>query len=117
MYTVAHARDFRQEGTRTARFEGEPYGAGVSFYLVDSDPGEGPALHRHPYTETWVVISGRAAITLGEERAEAGPGDIVTVLPPTPHKFRVVGQEALRMVCIHASARMVEETLEDDGAA
>jgi hypothetical protein len=34
--------------SRTRRFEGEQFGADVSFFLVDNDPGEGPDLHRHP---------------------------------------------------------------------
>ncbi len=41
--------------TRTAKFEGENYGAGASFFYVDNDPGQGTGLHWHPYSETWVV--------------------------------------------------------------
>jgi quercetin dioxygenase-like cupin family protein len=49
--------------TRTVEFQGEPYGAGISFLLVDNEPGQGPDLHRHPYAETWVVRSGRGRHT------------------------------------------------------
>jgi hypothetical protein len=55
-------------------FEGEPYGSGVSFFLVDNEPGEGPDLHKHPYSETWIVRSGKARITADGEDIEAGPG-------------------------------------------
>jgi len=33
---------------RTTRFEGEHFGSGVSFFLVDNDPGQGSGLHQHP---------------------------------------------------------------------
>jgi mannose-6-phosphate isomerase-like protein (cupin superfamily) len=96
---------------RTVKFEGDPYGAGISFFLVDNEPGQGPELHQHPYPETWVVRAGRALITAGEEEVEAGPGDIGVVGPSTPHGFRSLGPGRLEMVCIHAADRMVTEWL------
>ena len=39
-------------------FEGAAHGSEVSFFVVDDAPGEGPALHHHPYSETFVVIAG-----------------------------------------------------------
>ncbi|MPV36172.1 cupin domain-containing protein [Georgenia subflava] len=115
MYTLTRAQDQPSTGGRTRQFIGERFGAGVSFYLVDDDPGHGPALHRHPYTETWLVLEGRATITADGQEVDAGPGDIVTVAPRTPHKFVAAGDAPLKMVCIHASPTMVEETLDDDG--
>ena len=52
----------------TITFEGEPHGSGVSFFLVHSEPGAGPGLHRHPYSETWIVRGGLALFPAdGEE--------------------------------------------------
>lgn len=34
---------------RTRRFVGREHGAGVSYFFVDNDPGQGPGLHWHPY--------------------------------------------------------------------
>ncbi|WP_020674258.1 cupin domain-containing protein [Amycolatopsis nigrescens] len=99
-------------GPRNAQFEGERYHAGVSFFLVDAEPGEGPALHRHPYPETWIVRSGRGAFTADDEVSEAGPGDVVVVEANTPHAFRNIGDERLELVCIHAAERMITEWLE-----
>jgi len=51
--------------------------------LIDpgsQQPGEGPRLHRHPYDETWVVQEGNLTFQLGDERHQAGPGDIVIAL-------------------------------------
>jgi quercetin dioxygenase-like cupin family protein len=61
----------KRAANRTLRFEGEDHGSGVSMFLVDNEPGEGPALHRHPYSETWVVRSGRARFTADGQDVEA----------------------------------------------
>jgi mannose-6-phosphate isomerase-like protein (cupin superfamily) len=116
MVTVTNTSAVLMEGSRTARFEGEPHGSGVSFFLVDNDPGQGPLLHKHPYTETWVVLSGQAVITADGEDIEAGKGDIVVVGPETPHKFRNTGTGPLELVCVHASPRFIQDDLEDDDA-
>jgi mannose-6-phosphate isomerase-like protein (cupin superfamily) len=96
----------------TITFEGEPYESGISFFLVNNEPGAGPDLHRHPYSETWIVRSGQARFTADSDELEAGPGDIIVVTPGTPHKFKNVGTERLDIVCIHDSPRMVQEDLE-----
>ena len=93
-------------------FEGEHYGSAVSFFLVNNEPGKGPDLHRHPYSETWIVRSGKARMTVDGEDIQAGAGDIVVVGPETPHKFKNVGTERLDIVCIHASPRIIQEDLE-----
>jgi mannose-6-phosphate isomerase-like protein (cupin superfamily) len=96
----------------TITFEGEPYESGISFFLVNNEPGAGPDLHKHPYSETWIVRSGQARFTADGDELEAGPGDIIVVTPGTPHKFKNVGTERLDIVCIHDSPRMVQEDLE-----
>ena len=96
----------------TVTFEGEPHGSGVSFFLVNNEPGAGPDLHKHPYSETWIIRSGRARMTADGEDIEAGPGDIVVVSAETPHKFKNVGTEQLDIICIHASPRLIQEALE-----
>jgi mannose-6-phosphate isomerase-like protein (cupin superfamily) len=95
------------------RFEGASDGpASVSVILDESDPGRGPRLHRHPYDETWVIQEGHVLFQVGEERGEAGPGDIVTAPPGSPHKFTNQGPGRSRLVCIHASPTIIGEFLE-----
>jgi mannose-6-phosphate isomerase-like protein (cupin superfamily) len=96
----------------TLTFEGEPYGSGVSFFLVNNEPGAGPDLHKHPYAETWIVRSRVGRFTADGEELEARPGDIVVVGAETPHKFKNVGEERLDVICIHASPVMIQEDLE-----
>jgi mannose-6-phosphate isomerase-like protein (cupin superfamily) len=112
MHSVIRSEELRPSLGGTITFEGEPYGSGVSFFLVNNEPGAGPDLHRHPYPETWIVRTGRARFTADGEELEAGPGDIVVVAAETPHKFKNVGAERLDIVCIHASPRMIQEDLE-----
>jgi mannose-6-phosphate isomerase-like protein (cupin superfamily) len=113
MYSVIRSGELLPSPGGTVKFEGEPYGSGVSFFLVNNEPGTGPDLHRHPYSETWIVRSGKARITTDGEDIEVGPGDIVVVSSETPHKFKNIGTDRLDIICIHASPRMIQEWLEE----
>lgn len=93
--------------------EGEAIGSQVSVILVySSRDGAGPRLHRHPYTETFVVRRGRAVFTVGDERLEASGGQVLVVPAFTPHKFAVVGPEPFVSTNIHANATFETEWLE-----
>jgi mannose-6-phosphate isomerase-like protein (cupin superfamily) len=113
MHRLIRAGDLEPSPGGTITFEGEPFGSGVSFFLVNNEPGAGPGLHRHPYPETWILRSGEARFTAGEEELEAGPGDIIVVGANTPHKFKNAGDERLDIICIHASPVMIQEDLDD----
>jgi mannose-6-phosphate isomerase-like protein (cupin superfamily) len=111
-HRIVRAGELEASPHGTITFQGEPYGSGVSFFLVNSPPGFGPLLHKHPYSETWIVRAGSALFTVDGEELEAGAGDIVVVGPETPHKFKNSGEERLEIVCIHAAPRMIQEDLE-----
>jgi mannose-6-phosphate isomerase-like protein (cupin superfamily) len=113
MHAVIQPEEQERTPTGTVRWEGEASGSGVSLFLVYNQPGEGPDLHRHPYSETWVVRSGAARFTADGEDLDAGPGDIVVVGPETPHKFKNVGTGRLELVCVHDSPRIIQEELEE----
>jgi mannose-6-phosphate isomerase-like protein (cupin superfamily) len=112
VYRVIRSGELQPSPGGTITFEGEAYASGVSFFLVYNEPGAGPDLHRHPYSETWIVRSGQARFTADGDELEAGPGDIIVVTPDTPHKFKNVGTERLDIICIHDSPQMVQEDLE-----
>lgn len=112
MHSVIRAGELKPSPGGTVKFEGEPYGSGISFFLVYNEPGAGPDLHKHPYSETWIVRAGAARFTADGQDLEAGPGDIVVVGVETPHKFKNIGDRRLDMVCIHSAPRMVQEDLE-----
>ena len=113
MYTVIRSGELQPSPGGTVKFEGESYGSGVSFFLVNNEPGMGPGLHKHPYSETWIVRAGKGLFTADGQDLEAGPGDILVVGPETPHKFKNIGTERLDVICIHASPRMIQVELEE----
>jgi quercetin dioxygenase-like cupin family protein len=98
---------------RTVTFVGEPYKAGISMFLVDNEPGEGPDPHTHPYPETFVIRSGRGLFRAGGSEIEAGPGDIVVIEAGTLHGFKNLGPGRLEVVCIHASPLMQSDYPDD----
>lgn len=103
----------RVNGSRTLRFEGEAHGSNVSFFLVTADPGQGPAMHRHPYDETWTVLEGEATIVVDDRRFTARAGDTAVAPADTWHRFTNTGPGTLRIICIHASSVMIQEFQED----
>lgn len=100
--------------SRTLRFEGASYGSNVSFFLVTSDPGQGPSLHRHPYDETWSVLEGEATIVVGDKTFVARAGDTAVAPADTWHRFTNTGSGTLKIVCIHASPVMIQEFAPED---
>ena len=88
------------------RFDGAAHAAPVSFFVLHTRPGEGPGLHRHPYAETFIIQEGQATFTVGDEKIEAGAGDIVVAPAETPHAFVNSGSSVLRSVNIHPVAEM-----------
>jgi quercetin dioxygenase-like cupin family protein len=96
-------------------FEGQKHGdVGISMFLVDSPPGNGPGLHRHPYAEIFMVQDGKATFTVDGETVEAVPGQIVVVQPGQAHAFISSGEGPLRLTAIHANREFVTEWLSHD---
>ncbi|WDZ78443.1 cupin domain-containing protein [Ensifer adhaerens] len=111
MFHVIPRAEQKQSPNRTILFEGGQYGTPISLFLMDAEPGQGPALHIHPYPETWIVHSGEAEFTVGEQKIMGKAGDIIVVDPETPHRFVNTGIGRLQMTCIHASDRVVQSWL------
>src|SRR4051794_5017319 len=113
MYRILTRSEQRKGAIAAVEFEGAPYGAGVSFFVGNLMPGRGPGLHKHPYSETCIVLSGQAAMVVDGEEIVARAGDVVVIGPATPHRFTAIGDERLDMVCIHASEHFVIESLNE----
>lgn len=116
MLNVIRQVELRPGASRTVRFEGQEHGSQISFFLVDNDPGQGPGLHVHPYTETWIVRAGEVEFTVGVEKIRARAGDIVVAPAGVPHKFLNVGSGRLEAVCIHASDTFIQDSVEEGQA-
>ncbi|WP_188434587.1 cupin domain-containing protein [Microbacterium murale] len=109
---VVAAGAIRIGAGRSRRFVGAEHGADVSYFYVENQPGEGPGLHWHPYSETWVVLEGTARITVGDETFVARAGDTATGPARVPHCFTNVGEGMLRILGIHASPTIIQTFLD-----
>ena len=104
---ISRSRDAAWDG----EFEGEGYGSAVSIICTKlARPGEGPKLHRHPYSETFLVRHGVVSFTVGQATFEACAGQIVVVPAGIAHGF--TGKSGrVEMIDIHASPRFNTEWL------
>jgi mannose-6-phosphate isomerase-like protein (cupin superfamily) len=109
MFKILRHQEPQPGQSRTVRFEGRDFGSKVSFFLVDNEPGQGSALHVHPYPETWAVRRGEAEFTVGDDKIRAYPGDIVVAAANVPHRFENVGVGRLELIGIHPSDTIVQE--------
>lgn len=111
-YRVIRSGELQPSPKGTVTFEGKDFGSGVSMFLIDYEPGEGPDLHKHPYPETWIVRNGNARFTAGEQEIDGGSGDILVVQGEIPHKFKNLGPGRLDIICIHPSPTFIQVDLE-----
>ena len=108
-------RDELPFGGIAHKFEGYRYGdVNVSFFLVDSPPGGGARLHKHPYEEVFVTLEGSATFTVGDDTIEVSAGQIVVAPAGVPHKFVNSGTGPLRQVDIHPSGRIQQVDIPED---
>ncbi len=71
------------------------------------------AAHVHPYqTERFEVLDGQLGLRLGDHDLIAGPGDVATVEPGTPHRFWNAGQDEARFLCEIRPALEFESLIE-----
>lgn len=102
-------------GAWQGEFRGAPSRSDVSVIFNQMEgPGEGPALHRHAYSETFVVRRGAVEFTVGEDRVVARAGQIVVVPAGVPHAFVGAGDGPIEMFDIHASPEIVTEWLAEE---
>lgn len=103
---------FNRDELTDSELQGIEAGGVTSLIFIDSRPGEGPRLHRHPYHEIFIVLEGRTTFTVGTQSLAAGAGQIVVVRPGVAHKFVNSGTGPLRQLDIHASSEFITEWLE-----
>jgi mannose-6-phosphate isomerase-like protein (cupin superfamily) len=90
---------------------GDQGGVTITFLIVDAEPGQGPALHRHPYDEVLILLEGNATLHDGNATLEAGVGEIVVIPAGQPHGFVNSGDGRLRQIDIHANSSFATEWL------
>lgn len=91
--------------------EGYLHGSSVSVIFERATrEGTGPRLHRHPYDETFLVYSGAARFTVGDEELVVSAGQLLIAPALVPHRFVTLGEYSAHH--IHANDRFVTEWLE-----
>lgn len=103
MATVVPLEDLQRSAT-AALFEGGE-DIPVSIFVTRYQRGQGPDLHLHPYAEAFVVETGTATFTVGDDELVVTEGHVVVVPPETPHGFKAAGDDALRVVSVHPSGK------------
>jgi quercetin dioxygenase-like cupin family protein len=74
--------------------------------IQTAQPGYVAPVHSHPYLEILHILDGEAEAWVDgqEDRAvRLRRGDTIAMPPDTPHSFRVVGDQVLRLLGTHAS--------------
>jgi mannose-6-phosphate isomerase-like protein (cupin superfamily) len=100
-------------GEWRGELEGGPCGANISVIFVHAErPGDGPRLHSHPYTETFIIRKGRALFTVADHQFEVSEGQIVICPGNTPHKFANIGPGSLEQIDIHEAGTFETRWLE-----
>jgi quercetin dioxygenase-like cupin family protein len=84
----------------------------ITLLFVDAEPGRGPALHKHPYAEVFIVQEGQASFTIAGEQHEVSAGEILIAHANEPHAFVNSGTGPLRQVDIHLSPTFSTEWLD-----
>jgi mannose-6-phosphate isomerase-like protein (cupin superfamily) len=93
--------------------EGYVSGSEISIIQEYTDrAGSGPRLHRHPYSETFIIRRGEALFTVGDEELVATGGQVLVVPALVAHKFVVLDRGFFESIHIHANDRFVTEWLE-----
>ena len=78
--------------------------------IQTAQPGYAAPVHSHPYIEILHILDGAAEAWIDgrpESRVVLRKGDTVAVPPETPHAFRVVGDETLRLLGTHVSPKRI----------
>ena len=73
----------------------------VGLYTLEAGAVDGQSPHTED--EVYVVMTGRARITVGDEVRDVGPGSVVYVAATVPHRFHDI-TERLEILVVFAPA-------------
>ncbi len=85
--------------------------APISIFMTEFPRGRGPDLHLHPYPEVFLVQSGTALFTAGEDCFTVTAQHVVVVPAQTPHSFKGASDDTLRVVSVQPSPTVIQTDL------
>ena len=78
-------------------FRGEHMFVGLNCF----EPGQGQKVHAHAGADKfYLIVSGRARLTVGDETREAGPGTVVWAPADVPHGVAEALERTVMLVAI-----------------
>jgi mannose-6-phosphate isomerase-like protein (cupin superfamily) len=83
-----------------------------SLILVDAPTRAGPAVHRHPYAEVFVLVEGEGTFRLGDDEVTVRAGQLTIAQPGVAHSFTNAGSGRLKVIAIHGASQFDTEWLE-----
>ncbi|MGH7385513.1 MAG: cupin domain-containing protein [Candidatus Rokuibacteriota bacterium] len=78
--------------------------------IQTAQPGYAAPVHSHPYVEILHILDGVAEAWIDGKPQSAvllRKGDTIAIPPATPHAFRVVGDQELRLLGTHVSPKRI----------
>jgi len=78
--------------------------------IQTAQPGYAAPVHSHPYIEILHILDGVAEAWIDDKPESLvllRKGDTIAVPPETPHAFRVVGDQELRLLGTHVSPKRI----------
>lgn len=88
-------------GGKIRRVIGSETTRNMSLAVGIFQPGEGLVLHDHPKEEEfYYILCGKGTVTIGDQKKNVKPGDVLYVPAGMKHKIVNTGNEELRSVFI-----------------
>ncbi|MHA7775292.1 cupin domain-containing protein [Roseibium sp. M-1] len=107
----AHLKHYTCNMTDSEEVPGNDIGSDVSLIFNRmKKPGLGPGLHCHPYSETFLVLSGSVEFRGLQGSFVAQPRTVVVVPAHTPHRFTSLSDN-LEMIDVHANRHFITRWL------
>jgi mannose-6-phosphate isomerase-like protein (cupin superfamily) len=83
----------------------QPEVEGLAVGMTILPPGESSSFHSHEKEqETWIIVSGRGEVRVGDEREAVEPETAIHLKPQIPHEIKNTGRVPLRMFWIYTPA-------------
>ena len=80
---------------------------------IDVMPGKRLSYQRHRWRgEHWLVVEGRARVTLDGRDIELGPGQAIDIPPAAAHRVECIGPEKLVFIEVQTGTYFGEDDIE-----
>lgn len=92
-------------------------GRNVMLSFVSFEPNVEAPVHSHVEEQLICVISGKLAVTLGDEERTLGPGEVAVVPPYVPHGARSLDEPCWEVDVFQPPRQALLDLLSDDQAS